>query len=77
MPKRKSGEFNRSEFSLATYSREEAQKRDEHFRKEGIAAHHEFDARTNAYSLVFRTPKSEAQACRALSVPGSEIVIRH
>lgn len=67
MPKRKSDEFNRSEFVLATTDREEAQKRNEFFKREGIAAHHEKDPRTGCYSLVFRSPKGEREALKALN----------
>lgn len=77
MPKRRSDEFNRSEFSLATTSRKEAIKRNEYFRQEGIAAHHEIKPDGQISPLVFRTMKGEIEACKALSVPGSEIVIRH
>ncbi len=66
MPKRRSDECNRSELKLATTSKEEAQARNEHFKREGIAAHHEYEPRTGAYSLVFRTSRGEREALKAL-----------
>lgn len=68
MSRKRAGEHSRSDFSLASNSREHALRMNEEFRRAGIAAEYEIKADGERAALIFRDRNGRKRAHEHLGV---------